>query len=231
MAYENTQTRYGLYPAGEDLKQHRYKVVQIQPSANNKPEVVRGNSPAAGVLFNTPGVGQPAHIIISGIVPAQISPAVAVPVVPGDRLVADSDGTLLLGYGPFIAMEPGVAGAYIPVLLAPTDAHEELTLASDTITQDTLTLMGQELSVSLATVSSAGAMSGPDKQKLEYITVNSYKLAITVDELVSTSSITHNRLLQNLQGQGTYLMTPEFRILIGMALVLILLWNLMDLFG
>lgn len=49
------------------------------------------------------------------------------------------------------------------------DIHDEVTLSSDDTTQETLSLTDQELTVSLATTSTDGAMSAADKAKLDGI--------------------------------------------------------------
>ena len=49
------------------------------------------------------------------------------------------------------------------------DMHDEVTLSADDTTQETLSLTDQELTVSLATTSTDGAMSAADKTKLDGI--------------------------------------------------------------
>ena len=52
------------------------------------------------------------------------------------------------------------------------DMHDEVTLASDDTTQETITLTDQEIAINLATTSTDGAMSATDKTKLDSVSAS-----------------------------------------------------------
>lgn len=127
MAFEQTQTRYGVYPAGEDLTNKRYHSVQLNESAKGKTEIIIGNRTVGGILFNTPIAGQAAHIVMSGIVPAILSEFLTEPVEIGDMLAPREDGTLMQGEGPYEAAAKGNAGECIEILVGPSSRRENFT--------------------------------------------------------------------------------------------------------
>lgn len=87
------------------------------------------------------------------------------------------------------------------------DIHDEVTLSSDDTTQETLSLTDQELTVSLATTTTDGAMSAADKAKLDGIEagaeVNPTFKTINGESIVGVGNIVTSETIDLADVTGT----------------------------
>lgn len=184
MAHENAQTRLGIYPAGEDLKEKRYYSVQLVESPEGKPQITLGNGSVAGILGNTPVRGQAAQVVLSGIVPARLSDSLEGTVEVGDRLSPEEDGTLIKGEGPYLAANTGSAGAFIEVLIGPFSKGP----ASASLDEETVILIAEKADATYT-------YSGDDISSINY---------------VDASGITNNSKVYSYDGEDVETVTHTF---------------------
>jgi len=125
MTMEQSQSRIGLFPAAQNLRDYRYYGVSMTTDAHGHAAWILGGTKIAGILMNNPYEGEAAYVCFSGVAPVKLS-ATTAPVSVGDRLVAKADGTFEKGNGSLTALYDSTANGIIPALIGAYHALDDL---------------------------------------------------------------------------------------------------------